>query len=79
MATLTSEDEGKVLVDAAGEKLGLVKTVERNVAYVDPEPGITDAIMAVFGREDADSDDLAVDGEFVETVSEGEIRLREVV
>ncbi|KTG10746.1 glycosyltransferase [Haloprofundus marisrubri] len=77
MATLTTEDEGKVLVDAVGEKLGLVKAVERNVAYVDPDPGITDAILAVFGREDADTDDLAVDGEYIETVSEGEIRLRE--
>ncbi|WP_224333006.1 PRC-barrel domain containing protein [Haloprofundus halobius] len=79
MSTLTSEDEGKVLVDAAGEKLGLVKSVEQNVAYVDPDPGITDAIMAVFGREDADTDDLAVEGEYIETVSEGEIRLRENV
>ncbi|WP_224270288.1 PRC-barrel domain containing protein [Haloprofundus salinisoli] len=76
MATLTSEDEGKVLVDAAGEKLGLVKSVERNVAYVDPDPGVTDAILAVFGRENADTDDLAVDGGYIETVSEGEIRLR---
>ncbi|QCJ47120.1 MULTISPECIES: hypothetical protein [Haloprofundus] len=79
MATLTSEDEGKVLVDAAGEKLGLVTSVDGNVAYVDPDPGVTDAIMAVFGREDADADDLAVGGEYVETVSEGEIRLREDV
>lgn len=79
MVTLKEEDEGKVLVDAAGEELGVVTEVVNNVAYVDPNPGVGEAVMAAFGRADANADDLAVEGEIVEAVTDEEIRLPEDV
>jgi hypothetical protein len=75
MATITGEDKGKVLVDTEGEEFGVVTDVEDNVAYVDPDPGIGEAVLAVLGRADRDDDALVVEGEIVETVTEEEIRL----
>lgn len=79
MVTLKEEDEGKVLVDAAGEELGVVTEVVDNVAYVDPDPGVGEAVIAALGRADANADDLAVEGEIVEAVTDEEIRLPEDV
>ena len=75
MAVLSAEDEGKFLVDAEGEQLGIVTEVRGNTAYVDPDPGIAEAWIEALGWGDADADDYAVDGEVVETVTDEEIRL----
>jgi hypothetical protein len=75
MATITEEDEGKVLVDTEGEEFGVVTDVEDSVAYVDPDPGIGEAVLAVLGRADRDDDALVVEGEIIETISDEEIRL----
>jgi hypothetical protein len=77
MVTLKEEDEGKVLVDAEGETLGVVTEVENNVAYVDPDPGVAEAVMATFGHADANRDDLTVEGEIVVEVTDEELRLGE--
>jgi len=75
MATLTSEDEGKILVDIEGEELGVVTEVESNTAWVDPDPDLSDAVLAAFGWSERDEDDYTVDGDLVDTVTEGEIRV----
>lgn len=75
MVTLKEEDEGKVLVDAEGEELGVVTEVKDNVAYVDPDPGVGEAVMATFGRADANPDDLAVEGEKIDSVTDEELHL----
>jgi len=75
MATLTAEDEGKVLVDTEGEELGVVTGVESNTAWVDPEPGLAHATLAAFGWADKDEEDYTVLGEAVATVTEEEVRL----
>jgi len=56
MATLSSDDEGKFLVDAEDEQIGIVTEVDTaaNVAYVDPDPGIGEAWLQGFGYGDAD-------------------------
>ena len=75
MVTLKEEDEGKVLVDAEGEELGVVTEVADNVAYVDPDPGVGEAVMAAFGRADSNADDLAVEGEKIDSVTDEELHL----
>jgi len=62
MATLSSDDEGKFLVDAEDEQIGIVTEVDTaaNVAYVDPDPGIGEAWLQGFGYGDADEDDIRV-------------------
>ncbi|GGN12904.1 hypothetical protein [Halarchaeum nitratireducens] len=75
MATLTSEDEGKILVDVEGEEFGVVTEVESNTAWVDPDPGLGDAVLAALGWSERDGDDYTVEGDLVDTVTEGEIRV----
>ncbi len=79
MATLTEEDEGKILVDAEGEELGIVTEVDAGTAYVDPDPGLGEAALATFGWAEADVQDCTVEGEVVVTVTDQEIRLNEDV
>jgi hypothetical protein len=75
MATLTGEDKGKVLIDTEGEGFGVVTDVEDNTAYVDPDPGLGEAVLAALGRADRDDDALVIEGEIIETVSDEEVRL----
>lgn len=75
MATLTSQDEGKFLVDREGEQLGIVNHVEDNTAYVDPDPGIAEAWVEAFGWGDVEQDDYEVPGEAVDTVTDDEVRV----
>ena len=57
--------------------VGIVTEVdpERQVAYVDPDPDVSDAILQGLGFGDADSDDIEVPSEAVETVTDTEIRV----
>lgn len=74
--TLTEEDEGKVLVDAEGEELGVVTEVEGNVGYIDPNPGLGEAALAAFGHADHNEDDLVIEDDIVAAITDEEIRLR---
>ncbi|GAA0298102.1 hypothetical protein [Halarchaeum salinum] len=75
MATLTSEDEGKILVDVEGEELGVVTEVESNTAWVDPDPGLGEAVLAAFGWTEKNEDDYTIAGDLVDTVTDEEIRV----
>ncbi|ESP87680.1 hypothetical protein [Candidatus Halobonum tyrrellensis] len=75
MATLTEEDSGKILVDAEGEELGIVTGVENGTAYFDPDPSVSEGVLAAFGHADTDSDDLELPFDSVETVTDDEVRL----
>jgi len=77
MTVLSPEDEGKFLMDAEAEQIGIVTEVdpEAQVAYVDPDPDVADAILQGLGFGDSDSDDIEVPSEAVETVTDSEIRV----
>ena len=77
MTVLSPEDEGKFLMDAEAEQIGIVTEVapEEQVAYVDPDPDVPDAILQGLGFGDASSDDIEVPAEAVETVTDSEIRV----
>lgn len=77
MSVLSTEDEGKYLMDAEGEQIGIVTEVdvEDNVAYVEPEPDIGEAIIQGFGFGDADDDDIEVPGDAVTTITDTELRV----
>ena len=76
MAVLTEDDEGKFLMDAEGEQIGIVTEVDDGVAHVEPDPNIGEALIQSLGFGDADEDDIEVHGDAVETVTESELRLR---
>lgn len=77
MSVLSTEDEGKYLMDAEGEQLGIVTEVDvtENVAYVEPEPGLGEALVQSFGYGDADDDDIEVPGDSVTTITDTELRV----
>jgi hypothetical protein len=77
MSVLSTEDEGKFLMDAEGEQIGVVTEVDtdENVAYVEPEPNVAEAVIQGFGFGDADEDDIAVPGDSVDTITDTELRV----
>lgn len=72
----TDDDVGKDVVNARGDKIGIVSAVDHGTAYVDPDPGMTDKIKAKLGWEDRDDDTYPLQEQSVETVTDDEIRLR---
>jgi hypothetical protein len=72
---LTDDDEGKEVVTTEGEKIGIIKSVERGTAHVDPDPGMTDELKSKMGWGDRDEDTYRLDENSVETVTDDNIRI----
>ncbi|MBX0322278.1 PRC-barrel domain containing protein [Halomicroarcula sp. F13] len=72
---LTERDEGKRVVNADGEMVGMISGFRGGEAYVDPDPGITDKIMSRLGWEDIDESDYKLDSSKVEHITDDEVRL----
>ena len=72
---LTEQDEGKTVINADGEEVGIISGFRGGQAYVDPDPGITDKIMSKLGWQDADEDDYAREADHVEQVTDDEVHL----
>lgn len=75
MAQFSDDDEGKSVVNADGEEVGIITTVEHGTAHVDPNPGITDKIMSTLGWSDQDEDTYPLQEESVEAITDDEVRL----
>lgn len=77
MSILSTEDEGKYLMDAEGEQIGIVTGVDtdENVAYVEPDPDLSEAWIQSLGYGDSDEDDIAVPGSSVDTITDTELRV----
>ena len=77
MTVLSTADEGKFLMDVEGEEIGVVTGVdaEEQVAYVEPDPSVGEAVLQGFGLGDVDEDDIEVPAESVATVTDTEIRV----
>ena len=77
MTVLSTADEGKVLMDVEGEEIGVVTGVDTDeqVAYVEPDPGIAEAVYQGLGLGGSDEDDIEVPADSVATVTDTEIRV----
>lgn len=76
--TLNDSDEGKPVVNASGEKVGMVAEIEDGTAHVNPDPGITDTISSKLGWGSANPDETyELQSDRVHTVTDDEIRLTE--
>lgn len=75
MQNLTDDDVGKTVLNREGNEIGRVTRVEGDTAFVDPNPDVSDSIMARLGWEDADEDDYRLDMNEIETITDDEIRL----
>ena len=72
---VTEDDEGKPVVDAQGETVGMVEDVRGGKAYIDPEPGLVDRIKAKLGWGNADEGDYTIDREKIKRVTDDEVEL----
>ncbi|WP_336342785.1 hypothetical protein [Halalkalicoccus ordinarius] len=75
MAQFSDDDEGKTVVNADGEEVGIIAAVEHGTAHVDPDPGVTDKIMSTLGWSDRDEDTYPLQEESVEAITDDEVRL----
>lgn len=69
--TLDDSVEGKHLVNAAGEKIGLITAVRDNTAFVDPDPGMTDKIKAKLGWDEVGKADYPLKASDIERINDG--------
>ncbi|MFK8213138.1 hypothetical protein [Haloferax volcanii] len=77
MSVLSTADEGKFLMDEEAEQIGIVTEIDTDaqIAYVEPDPDIAEAVVQGLGFGDADGDDIEVPAESVETVTDTELRV----
>ena len=75
-ATITDDEAGKAVIDSDGNQVGVVSSVEHGTAYVDPDPGITDKLLAKLGWDDSDEEDYPLQEARIEAITDDEIRLR---
>lgn len=74
---LTEKDEGKHVVNADGDTIGVISGFRGGRAYVDPDPGITDKIMSRLGWADVDDDDYPLEPDSVASITDDEVHLTE--
>lgn len=77
-AEITEDAVGSVVVDDAGEEIGMVSAVDEDAGrmHVDVHPGITERIMAALGWGGADEDDYPIGTDAVAAVTDDEVRLK---
>lgn len=77
MSVISTSDEGKFLMDNEGEQIGIVTEVDPDaqIAYVEPDPELGEAILQGFGFGDSDGDDIEVPADSIETVTDSELRV----
>ena len=73
--TLTDDDEGKKVVSADGDEIGIVTDVRNDTAYVDPDPGITDTVMSKLGWKSAGEEDYPLENSRIDAITDDEVRL----
>ena len=73
---ITENDEGKTVVNEAGETVGMVSQVEGHDVHVDPDPGLTDSIKSKLGWGEADEDSYAINQSDIASVTDDEVQLK---
>ena len=73
--SFSERDEGKRVVDARGEQIGIVADVRSGMVYIDSDPSLTDTVKSKLGWNEADEETYPLDTSTVETITDDEIRL----
>ena len=71
----TEAEEGKTVVDATGEEVGMVVEVDAGTVYVDPHPSLTDRIRAVLDWGGRDEDAYPLDRDHIARITDDEVQL----
>ncbi|MFP9192006.1 hypothetical protein [Natronosalvus vescus] len=77
--TLSDDEIGKTVVDATDEELGMVTGVDDSaqIMYVDAHPGITERIKATLEWGDVDEDDVPVEVDQIQRITDDRVQLKE--
>lgn len=77
MATndLSERDEGKPVVNEAGDKIGMISEVRGGTAHVDPDPGMMDKVQSKLGWGDSDEETYELPASEIAEVTDDEVRL----
>lgn len=75
--SFTSDDVGKRVENANGEQIGIVGAVDPGIAYVEPDPGVTDSVKAALGWKPEQEDAIALEEAAVSEITDEVVRLRE--
>ena len=73
---LSSDDQGKVIVDETGQEIGIVADVEGQTAHVDPEPGLTDRIKARLNWGGQDGEEYPINASVIDEITDDEVIIR---
>lgn len=73
---ITEDEEGKKVVNAAGDEVGRVVEVRHGTAYVDPDPGVTDKLLSKLGWADTDEESYPLQEESIDSITDDEIRIK---
>lgn len=76
-STLSEDDEGKRVLTASGDDVGMLKEVDAGRGFVDPDPGLTDSIRSTLGWGEAQQGDYELVTDRVERVSEDKVVLKD--
>ncbi|NGM67555.1 hypothetical protein G6M89_00790 [Natronolimnobius sp. AArcel1] len=76
MHTPSADDQGKVVVDASGQEVGIASQVENETVYVDPEAGLADRLKARLGWGGDGSDEYPVEPAQIAEITDDEIIIR---
>lgn len=74
--TLDDSVQGKHVVNAAGEKIGLITAVRDNTAYVDPDPGMADTLMAKLGWDEVEAEDYPLQASDIDRITDDGVYIR---
>lgn len=75
-ANFTDDDVGKSVVNANGDEVGIIASVEHGTAHIEPDPGITDTIKAMLGWEGADEEAYPLQEQAIEKVTDDRVLLK---
>lgn len=73
--SINDSDEGKKVVDAHGDEVGIISEVSGDTAHVDPDPGVMDKIGAKLGWDEADRESYPLSASSIQEITDDEIRL----
>ena len=74
---ITTEDEGKPVVDARDDQIGVVAEVEGDTAWIEFDPGLTDEVKNRLGFGDTSGQDTnPIDEEQIDAVGDDKVILK---
>lgn len=73
--SLTTEATGKPVVDADGNRTGIIVAVDNGVVYVEPDPTLSDTLKAKLGRAQPGRRSYPLDSRRVDAVTADAVHL----